>query len=216
MEPVKEDRPPGGGESAVESGAASQPFSGESSIGDRHLVQHFRGGVLIAAVDGLGHGSEAASAAQLAISILEQSPDEPVEQLVGRCHERLRGTRGVVMSLASLKLSDGLMSWLGIGNVEAVALRPRENDDGPAEEVGTMIACPGIVGYKLPTLRSHSIRMRRGDLAILATDGVRPGFGEGLHPLGTAQRIAEGILERHGKGTDDALVVVVRLVGGPV
>ncbi len=216
MEPVNGDRPPKmDGESPVDSGAALRPLIGESSSGDRHLVQPFRGGVLVAAVDGIGHGAEAASAAEIAISILEHFPHEPVEKLVQRCHEQLRGTRGVVMSLASLNLNDGVMTWLGVGNVEAMVIRPREDDDGPAISVGSLIACPGIVGYNLPTLRPRSIRMRRGDVAILATDGVEPDFGEGMRPLGTAQRIAERILERHGKGTDDALVVVVRLVGGP-
>ena len=53
----------------------------------------------------------------------------------------------------------------------------------------------------------------RGTL-IFATDGIRGGFAEGLPTDATPQELADHILARHGKGTDDALVLVARYAGG--
>jgi len=52
-----------------------------------------------------------------------------------------------------------------------------------------------------------------GDLLIFATDGIREGFAEGLPTDATPQQLADQILARSGKGTDDALVLVARYAG---
>src|SRR5206468_7024586 len=72
----------------------------------------------------------------------------------------------------------------------------------------------GIVGYELPELRSSTLSVSTGDLLIFATDGIRDGFANGLDHGDTPQHLADDILERHFKGTDDALVLVVRYLGG--
>ena len=55
----------------VEWGVAARPIAGEAVSGDLHLVKPFDHGVLLAAVDGVGHGDEATSAARAAVGILE-------------------------------------------------------------------------------------------------------------------------------------------------
>ena len=49
---------------------------------------------------------------------------------------------------------------------------------------------------------------------IFATDGIREGFSDGLQFEAPPQQLAEHILSQHGKGTDDALVLVARYRGG--
>jgi hypothetical protein len=51
-----------------------------------------------------------------------------------------------------------------------------------------------------------------GDLLVLATDGIRAGFAQGLALGDPPQQIADGILARHLKGNDDALVLVARIM----
>src|SRR5437667_461770 len=73
----------------------------------------------------------------------------------------------------------------------------------------------GIVGgTTLPPLRPDVVSIARGDLLIFATDGIRGGFTEGLPTDATPQQLADEILARYGKGTDDALVLVARYAGG--
>src|SRR2546428_12006154 len=50
----------------VEWGVASQTLAGEVQSGDKHVVKSFPHGALLAAIDGLGHGEEAAAAANMA------------------------------------------------------------------------------------------------------------------------------------------------------
>src|SRR5216684_479702 len=86
--------------SLIDWGAAALTLPGQSRSGDRQAVVLFPGGALVAVVDGLGHGELAAVPAETAIEALERYAREPVVALIQRCHERLRGTRGAVMTLA--------------------------------------------------------------------------------------------------------------------
>jgi serine/threonine protein phosphatase PrpC len=194
----------------VEWGAAALPLEGQAESGDLHVVQPFAKGVLVAVVDGLGHGPEAALAAKMAVATLEDYAHEPVVSLLKRCHQRLIRTRGVVMSLASFNALDNTMTWLGVGNVEGVLLRA-DATASPARE--SILLRGGVLGYQLPTLRASILPVTRGDILIFATDGIRDGFVEDVTLSDPPQQIAEHILARRARGTDDALVLVARYLG---
>src|SRR5260370_32623458 len=93
---------PEGAPLGIDWGVATLALPGEAESGDRHLVQPTPNGVLLAAVDGLGHGAEAGVAARTAIDLLAHYAHESLLGLVNRCHQGLLNTRGVVMSLAAL------------------------------------------------------------------------------------------------------------------
>ena|ERR1700687_2620663 len=192
-------------------GLASLALHGETVSGDVHLVQPFPNGVLVAAVDGVGHGTEAAAAAKVAIATLTAHAHESVLPLLMRCHGDLRETRGVVLTLASFKPLDGTVTWAGVGNVEGVLLRA-DAKGGPARDYVLLLG--GVVGLQLPPLRAFVIPVSPGDTLILATDGIHSGFAEGLPLEHSPQQIADHVLSRHAKGTDDALVLVARYLGG--
>ncbi|HEX2697785.1 MAG TPA: hypothetical protein VHM28_08755, partial [Anaerolineales bacterium] len=54
----------------------------------------------------------------------------------------------------------------------------------------------------------------KGDLLILATDGIQHEFTEGLFLGKSTQQIADHILARNSSSADDALVMVARVNGG--
>ncbi|HKF51919.1 MAG TPA: SpoIIE family protein phosphatase [Candidatus Acidoferrales bacterium] len=193
----------------VDCGVAAQALPGQTEIGDRHAIVQFDGGAMVAVVDGLGHGPGAAAAARIATEVLEQNARESVLTLVRLCHEELKPTRGVVMSLASFKASDATVTWLGVGNVEGVLLH-RDPYGTVGQEVLPLRG--GVVGDQLPSLVASIVPVSRGDTLIFVTDGVRLGFADGLRP-GSAQAIADTILARFARGTDDALVLVARYTG---
>ncbi len=190
---------------------AQRAQPGETASGDLALVEPFAGGVLAAVVDALGHGSEAATTARQAITALERVPSEPVADLLRRCHEALLGFRGAVVSLASFDTLRATMTWLGVGNVEGVLLLA---DQTLQPSRTTLVTFGGIVGAELPRARAWIVPVSPGDTLIFATDGIRTGFADDLTPTGSPQQIADGILARHAKGTDDALVLVARYIGG--
>src|SRR5256885_9190382 len=69
-----------GAPALIEWGVASLALPGEAESGDRHLVKPVGTGVLVAVVDGLGHGAEAAAAAQAAVAALERHATERSEE----------------------------------------------------------------------------------------------------------------------------------------
>src|SRR5437879_10439108 len=106
----------------LEWGVAALPLPGQTDCGDHHVVQAFAGGVLVAVIDAIGHGAEAARVAGLAAGVLERHPAEPVDALLLKCHERLRGSRGAAISVASFDHRSRTMTWLGVGNVNGVCV----------------------------------------------------------------------------------------------
>lgn len=187
---------------------AARTMAGESESGDQCLIKALPHGALVAVVDGLGHGPAAAVAARAAIATLEEHASESIIPLVELCHERLKHTRGAVMSLAAFNVSEHTMTWLGVGDVDGIVLKI----DASAKREALLMR-GGVVGYQLPTLRSHQFPVHNGDLLIFATDGVRSDFANNVNLAASAQQIADGILERHLRGTDDAMVVVARYRG---
>jgi negative regulator of sigma-B (phosphoserine phosphatase) len=197
-------------EPLVEYGVAKFILPGQGESGDQHLVRCGGNGILIAAIDGIGHGEEAASAANAAVSILKAGADEPVISLVQRCHEGLRATRGVVLSLATIEPEHGMMTWLGVGNVQGVLMRAGSKK-GASQEV--LLLRAGVVGSQLPALQAAVIPVAKGDTLVFVTDGIGGEFAEGLSALESPQRMADRILKQHCRGKDDALALVVRLTG---
>jgi negative regulator of sigma-B (phosphoserine phosphatase) len=196
----------------LEWGAATLALPGQEESGDRYLVQPLPSGVLVAVVDGLGHGPEAAAAARIAIEVLERHADEALLPMVNRCHRALLPTRGVVLSMAAFHVPDGTMTWLAVGNVEGVLLRAAVSATPPYESV---LLRGGVVGYQLPSLSATVLPVTRGDTLIFATDGIDSRFTAGLTRSDPPQQIADRILAEHRKATDDALVLVARYLGEP-
>jgi negative regulator of sigma-B (phosphoserine phosphatase) len=200
------------GQAFIEWGAAGLSVVKHSDSGDQYVVKVFPNGALTAVVDGLGHGHGAAVVAKTAAATLSLHASEPVAALLRRCHEALLRTRGVVMSLASFNALSETMTWLGVGNVSGVLLRADPKASPPRE---MLLARGGVVGYRLPTLRSASHSLAPGDTLIFSTDGIRSGFTQNLVLNGAPQEIADRILAEYGRGTDDALALVVRYAGQP-
>ncbi|HEV2437913.1 MAG TPA: SpoIIE family protein phosphatase [Verrucomicrobiae bacterium] len=197
----------------IEWGVAARPLTGQTVSGDLYVVECYKGSALLAVIDGVGHGREAGAAAQKAADILRQHAGESVMALVKRCHATLAPTRGAVMTLASVDAVDNTMTWMGVGNVEARLFRAETGISHPCEHI---LLRSGLIGLQLPSLQASMMPLAPGDLLIFATDGIQTGFEGGVNLTGPVQQIADGILRRHFKGTDDALVLVVRYTGLPL
>jgi phosphoserine phosphatase RsbX len=220
----------------IEWGVASRTCPGQVVSGDAFLVKPFPSGVLVAVVDGIGHGEAATAAAKIAVQTLDAGASESVKLNIRQCHETLGDTRGVVMTVAFIHAFEdpikwmgsprgegncrycprthltGSLTWLGVGNVEGVLFRT----DAFANAVHERAALHGgTVGGQLPPMRPRVMSLMRGDLLVLATDGVESGFSQGLCLDQSPQRIVEGIMEKHYKRTDDAVVLAVRFLGLP-
>jgi phosphoserine phosphatase RsbX len=183
---------------------------GETTSGDLAVVTLLPEGVLVAGIDGLGHGDEAARAARKAAEVLRESRSDDLVLLVERCHAALKGTRGAAISLAFVSPSESGVTWLGVGNVEGRLLSGDPSAIGPK---GSLPLWNGVPGHELPPVKAATLDLRTGDVLMLATDGVGAAFADSLDISGSARAISERILAEHGKPLDDALVVAVRYLG---
>jgi hypothetical protein len=186
-------------------GAASRPRPGETTNGDAWAI-HRHGGIWrLALVDGLGHGPEAAHAAEAAIRALAARPElEPLPALE-ECHAALRGTRGAAMSVASISAVDGRLAYAGVGNVEARLYR--------TTGVQGLVAYRGIVGGAAWRVRAFEYQLGPVWTLVLHTDGVRSRFDDQEVAAASEkdpQALAESLLDRWARPTDDATAVVVR------
>ena len=141
---------------------------------------------------------------------LERYADEPPLSLLQRCHVALKGSRGVVMSIARFDASRGTMTWLGVGNVEGVL---HHADWSERSGRASLVTRGGIVGGEIPAVQAAVIPVQASDVLVFATDGIGTGFLADVSAREEPQRLADQILARYGKGTDDALVLVAKYLG---
>ena len=189
----------------VEVEIATWALSKDGECGDHYLVERFKDGALVAVVDGIGHGVEAAKVAKLTLTILKEQASLPVDELIQQCHAALRATRGVVVALASFNTRTRTMTWTGVGNVEG-KLFTRAAASAPT----TLLSSMGTLGQGMVEVRPTEVPLKSGDTLILATDGVRSDFYLGLGLKKSPKQLADSILERSAHRTDDALVAVAR------
>jgi serine/threonine protein phosphatase PrpC len=189
----------------IEWAMASRSHPHEHICGDAYSVRTTTHGALLCVIDGLGHGKEAAEASEAALTAISDHCDDNTGAIMSYCHEALKPTRGAVLSLASLDTRHNNLSWIGIGNVEGILLRPESHEWLPLRG--------GIVGCRLPTIRVSEISVAPGDSLIMFSDGIA---GQFLNLLSTEQpplEMVERIIAAQAKEFDDAMVLVVKYHG---
>lgn len=193
----------------IEWARAGRPLPTEYTSGDRGIAVDIGGeAALFGVVDGLGHGPDAASAALRAVDVVQRGASERLEVLVQLCHRALAGTRGVAMTLARVDFAANTLAWAGVGNVTAdlVAKAPT----GVQVRASARLAA-GIVGYRIPEIGpAEVVSLRTGDLIVLSTDGIVEDYLDHIDFAAPAVVIAEELLRKDAKETDDAMVLVAR------
>lgn len=189
--------------SFIEWAAASKTHPHEVICGDAYVVTQTRNGVLLCVIDGLGHGPEAAEASRTAADAILNHDDASAEELIAKCHDVLKTTRGAVLSLAVLDESRHIITWVGIGNVEGILLRP----DGHREWLPLRT---GIVGCRMPGIRATEMTFSPDDLLVMFSDGITSRLLDHTYLDRRPAEMAEKIISTQAKGNDDALVLVAR------
>jgi negative regulator of sigma-B (phosphoserine phosphatase) len=190
---------------ALDRGLAGVAHEGEVRSGDLAVFVPTATGGLACVIDGLGHGPEAADAAELCADVVRANAEAGARDLMAACHEALLTTRGAVMTAAWFDLERSQLSWAGVGNVDARLVRA-----GPEQREDVALVFGGVLGYRMPQVRAATMALERGDVLVMITDGIDAAISPALASGGAAQALADRILASHGKGTDDALAVVVR------
>jgi anti-sigma regulatory factor (Ser/Thr protein kinase) len=155
--------------------------------------------------DGLGHGPEAAAAADEASRVLERHPGLAPNEVLTRAHAALGSTRGAAMAVFALDRSAALVTLCGAGNITARLI------SGVSDR--TLLTQHGTAGLQIR--RPQETRNEWPDHALLIahSDGIKSRWNFKEVPAliqSDVTVIAGWLMRAHSRGRDDATVVVVR------
>lgn len=186
-------------------GALVVPKRGEAACGDRWCHHERVEGILVAGIDGLGHGLGAEQAATEACRIFEAEKHRPPLRLMQLLHEGLRPTRGAAVTLLEIDWEAGRIASVGVGNVAAAMI-----NGGEMKRIATD---NGIVGHVISRPRELIHQCQPGTVVVVHSDGLTSSWHADRYP-GLMQHHAAliaGVLYRDcQRGRDDSLVVVIR------
>ena len=187
-------------------GSALRSAKGFVPCGDVTLEARHEHGVLLAVIDGLGHGPDAAESAHAAREAARRSAGQSLRRVFEGCDTALAGLRGAVMSAIAVR--DGVgVRFAGIGNVELF---------GPPG-VARPVCVAGMLGRGLKVWREYPLEVVPGHRWVLASDGVR--VRDAAKVIADAAKLsvtdaATQILQHAGRDEDDVGVLVVDFVAG--
>lgn len=188
----------------VEVGALWTPIAGEEACGDGWAVLCGGGGATLLAADGLGHGPDAARAANGAIDALAARGALGAAEAMHAAHEALRITRGAALAAARIDFGADELRFAGVGNIGGVVI-----DSGRR----ALVSHNGIVGHNMRKVQEFTLPFAPGALCILHSDGIQTQWDLERYPglTGSSPALIAAMLMRdYSRGRDDAMVLVVR------
>lgn len=185
-------------------GALALPIAGEEECGDGWAFGCLDAGATVLAADGLGHGPEAARAANAAIETFGRERDLEPGALMQRLHESLRITRGAAVALARIDCARDEVRFAGIGNISAWVLQHGRR---------ALVSHNGIVGHNMRKVQEFAAPFPPGALCIMHSDGLQTQWDLEAYP-GLAARhpslVAAILMRDFSRRRDDAMVLAVR------
>jgi len=182
----------------------SRPKYKDRISGDAYTVQKGEDFYLFALVDGLGSGEAAAKASHAAVACIQEYYELGLMDLLRRCHQALRSTRGAVLGLLRVDPEMGEVRYVGVGNIGFYAL---------SQERFQPISYNGIVGYRLPRVHEFVGQYTPGDTFVMYSDGIDGRFHSDpsvLNQGNDLKQLADSLAIHYGKDDDDVSVLVVR------
>jgi len=186
-------------------GAICLAAPGERVSGDGWSVSIDGGTAEVMVADGLGHGPDAAAAADAALHAFDQPRPPGAGRFIEHAHKALRGTRGAAVAMARLDAEAGRIRFAGAGNVIGRIL------SGVTDR--TLLTQNGTAGVQLRThVQEQEIEWPAHALLLLFSDGVQSRWQ--LDEPSLLQRdpalVAAFVIWKFCRGRDDATVVVIR------
>lgn len=194
----------------LETALITSPAPAESVCGDAGLILHHGGHSLFLLVDGLGHGPQAAIAADEAVRIArEHFAAEPADLML-LIHDALRKTRGAAAAIARVTPQLNRFSYCSVGNILTSLVRHGAVKSLPSGN--------GIVGHVLPRLETTVLPWTGQDMLVMHSDGLHGHARTYSQPgllVRPASLVAGMLYGCQKRGRDDASVLVARAATPP-
>jgi anti-sigma regulatory factor (Ser/Thr protein kinase) len=191
-----------GASAAARFGAISIAVTGETECGDGWALAQEPDSLTLMLVDGLGHGSLAAAAAECAQRAFAEGSGDTPHELLQRAHRALAGTRGAAAAVARLG-AKGSVSYAGVGNITGYLV---------GEKSQGLVSHNGTLGLTVPRLQQFEYERSDDACLVMHSDGISARWDlrkdaalRHRHPA----IIAAVLYRDHARSRDDATVVVL-------
>lgn len=191
----------------LEVGAAVAAFPGETVCGDAWAFLDRRDGALLLVADGLGHGPDAATAAQEAVAVLLRAGTASAAAVAEAIHRVLGKTRGAAIGIAEINSAAGHVKFVGIGNISGCLIA-----DGAHR---SMVSHNGTAGLTARRIAEFLYPFSSPPIVVLHSDGVSAKWDLDRYPGLASQHpsVIAGVIYRDfNRGRDDAAVAVAKHV----
>ena len=189
-------------------GVVCEPIAGETACGDGWCVIQDADRAMVLLVDGLGHGSNAAQAADVAIEAFRASASRRPAEVVGVLHEALRATRGAALAVAEVIRTAGgaTVTSCAVGNTVSAIVG--------ADKSKSLASLNGTAGLQVGRLQEFTQAWSPDAALVMHTDGItsRWRLDRYLGILHHDPAITAAVLHRDFmRPRDDATVLSFRL-----
>jgi anti-sigma regulatory factor (Ser/Thr protein kinase) len=200
-----ENRLPADATERMDSGVVIVPIAGETRCGDGWAERHTDSHSVYMVVDGLGHGSGAADAADEAIAAFQRVETANPLDVLDEAHHALRKTRGAALSVASIDHNRRKVRFAGIGNVAGAIISPAKWQN--------MVSHNGIVGHSQARMQDFTYDWPADAMLAMYSDGITSHWNLSKYPglqLRSPLLQAAVVYRDFSRRRDDATVLIAR------
>ncbi len=180
--------------------------TGNRESGDTYYVSKQKDFLLCAIADGLGNGPVAKESADVIPMILEEYPEESLDDLLLKCNELMVQKRGAAVAIVKVDYIHQTISYSCVGNIRFYMYQ---------KSTDKMVYPLPVMGYlsgRKQKFNTQTFSCKKGDLFLLHSDGIEMKSPKmTMKEAGCAKRLYETIL-REIKHGDDATFIVGNLL----
>jgi len=193
---------------ALQIAGIAVPYKGERACGDAWACEKTaEDRTLLVLIDGLGHGWEAAEAAQEAVQSFRKHRDRSPGQILSYMHDSLRKTRGAAAAVCEIRPAEGNLTYAGVGNTAAVVLSHRVSR--------SLVSHNGTLGVTISRIQEFRVEWPEDGILVMHSDGLKSRWDLSSYSGLLARHaavIGGALIRDFRRQSDDASVVVVKAV----
>lgn len=158
--------------------------------------------LVLAVIDGLGHGPIAAEASQAAVACLASAGlERSVLELMQMMHAELRGTRGAAATVCVIR--GAKLETCAVGNVQLSS----------SATMVPLVLSSGVLGQRVAKFRVCEAELKSGTRLALFSDGISSRLRlEEMRRL-VPEQACKQVIEQHRKLEDDATILIADMDG---
>lgn len=191
--------------SNFEIGEIITPVINEIPCGDATCIREIDNRLLVMVADGLGHGTEAATAARAAKETFLQNLSHNPQKIVEKIHNALRSTRGVTVGIAEIIPDKSTLLFTGIGNIAGRVIN--------ANFTQNLVSHNGIAGGEYRKIQEFIYSWAPQSILVMHSDGISSRWDLREYPgimAKSSQLIGSVIYRDFHRPKDDASIVVIK------